>query len=155
MREFQPKIKRNQVYWTPEDIAALERAQSFGELSKIALRVLSRMPKTVGQVCGPISTGGVGSIPGNLKVFDQTIQQLVDKGVHIFDQMPFEEHFFRIIQAEWGTRHNNQLLTDFYLPILQSGHIKTLYFMRGWQSSQGATWEHEKAQRLGIRIVYL
>lgn len=155
MRELQPKITRNHDYWLPEDLESLGKAQSFSELSKVAMGILKRMPQPVGQVCGPISTGGTGKIEENLKIFDGTISRLIAEGQTIFDQMPFEEHFFRIINEEWGTRHNNQLLDDFYLPILASGLVKTLYFIPGWESSHGAAWEHDQAQRLGIEIVYL
>lgn len=42
-----------------------------------------------------------------------------------------------------------------YLPIFESGHVSRLYFIHGWQSSRGANWEHQQAERLGIEVVYL
>lgn len=149
------KIMRNHKYWKPEDIAALETANSFAELSEIALRVLKRMPKPIGQVCGPISSGGLGSIEANLKRFDQTIEELINHGNKIFDQVPFEKYIFRLIETGRGTRDQNQLLEQFYLPILESGLIDIMYFLPGWESSNGARWEHAQAKRLGIKIVYL
>lgn len=154
MRELQPKITRNHDYWKPEDMEALEQAQSFGELSKIAMRILNRMPQPVGQVCGPISTGNK-SIEENLKVFNETVQQLVDEGKTIFDQIPFEDYIFRLLETGKGSREKDQLLNEFYLPLFESGLVKTFYFIPGWKSSHGATWEHEQAKRLGIEIVYL
>jgi len=47
------------------------------------------------------------------------------------------------------------ILTDFYLPIFEGGYIQDLYFIQGWQSSHGATWEHNQAERLGIKIIYI
>lgn len=148
------KIVRNHKYWKPADTAALETANSFAELSEIALRVLKRMPKPVGQVCGPISSGGLGSIPANLKRFDETIGELIKSGNKVFDQVPFESHFFRLIERGQGA-HGQGLLEQFYLPLFESGLVDTLYFIPGWESSKGARWEHAQAKRLGITIVYL
>lgn len=148
-------MKRNRHYWTEEDRAALEAAQNFPDLTVIALRVLDRMPKPIAQVCGPISTGGVGNIEGNLVVFDATIDYLITQGHNVFDQVPFERPVFRIIGENRGTVTNNRLLNEFYLPIFESGNVSILYFIHGWESSEGANWEHRQAERLGMKIVYL
>ncbi len=143
------------MYWRPENWYALKRTNSFGGLCGIALTILQRMPQPVGEVCGPISTGGQGSLEANLQVFSDTIDQLVAQKKVIFDQIPFEDHIFRIVNTGWGKRQNNQLLKEFYLPIFESGFVRTLYFIPDWQSSKGATWEHTQGQRLGMEIVYL
>jgi len=147
-------MKRNGHYWTEEDKAALAAAQDFPDLTAIAFRVLNRMPKPIAQVCGPISSGGYGSLEKNLAAFDATIDHLIAQKLNIFDQIPFERPMFRIIgQNRDELRH--KLLTDFYLPIFEAGLISRLYFMHGWESSHGATWEFEQAKRLGMEIVYL
>ena len=155
MRNLETNITRNQSYWTPEDIAALETAQSFAELSQVAMKVLKRMPQPVGQVCGPISSGGLRSIEKNLKQFDETIAELISHGNTVFDQVPFEKYIFRLIETGRGTRDKDQLLKEFYLPLFESGLVSTFYFIPGWESSNGAKWEYQQAKRLGIRIVYL
>lgn len=147
-------MTRNGQYWTAQDKAALPAATSFSNLAVIALSVLSRMPQPVSQVCGPISTGGLGSVEKNLAVFDTAIDRLIKQGIVVFDQMPFEVHFFRIMENGQATRQNNTLLNEFYLPIFESGHVSRLYFIPGWESSKGANWEHQQAQRLGLEIVY-
>lgn len=148
-------MKRNGQYWTHDDEAALPAARSFTELAVVALRVVARMPKPIAQVCGPISTGGLGNIAKNFGVFDATIGHLIQQGITVFDQIPFEEHIFRIIENRWGTRQNNQLLEEFYLPIFSSGHVARLYFIHGWDTSTGAVWEHQQAQQRGLEIIYL
>jgi len=146
---------RNELFWTPHDIHALPLARSFSELTAIALSVLQRMPEPVGQVCGPISSGGLGSIEANLAVFDAAIGLLVADGKVVFDQMPFEEHFFRIIRNGWSTRTNNTLLVDFYQPLFETGSIRTLYFLHGWETSGGAMWERAFGKKLGMEIIDL
>lgn len=142
-------------YWTAENLSQVKQARSFAELSGIAMEVISRMPQPIGQVCGPISSGGLGSIEANMQKFSETVQQLIAEGKNVFDQIPFENYIFKLIDSGQGTRSQNELLKEFYLPIFESGLIKTLYFIPGWESFNGATWEHHKARELGIDIVYL
>lgn len=142
-------------FWTPEDMLEMDAAKKFEDLSQIALRIVRRMPQPVGQVCGPITTGGVGpnNKEANLAVFHHAIWWL--KSYHrlnIFNQLPFEPALWRIQQ---GGKDETNLLYGFYLPIFQSGLIKTMYFIFNWQTSYGAQWEHELARKLNIQVVYL
>lgn len=141
-------------YWTAEDWRSLQEAQTYGDLLKIAFVVAKRMPQPLGQVCGPISTGGRGSIAENMRAINESIEKLNNDGIHIFDQIPFEDPMRRI-RTSLVNRYPAQLLEEFYLALFESGLIKTLYFLPGWKSSMGATWEHEQAKRLGINIIYL
>jgi len=140
-------------YWTSLDIDALKSAQNFKDLYKIAHIIFNRMPDGIGQVCGPIATGGLGSVETNLKKFDETIKKLQSEGKIIFDQIPFEWPMQDLKKTVLEGR--DSILNDFYLPIFESGKVKTLYFIKGWESSHGATWEHEQAQKIGIDIIYL
>ncbi len=142
-------------YWTDKDTLELEQSENMPQMLAIALRVLNRMPQPVGQVCGPISTGGKGSILENLVAFNETIVFMQAEGQNIFDQMPFEEPMQRVKVSLPPNTYATSLLTDFYLPIFNSGLIKKLYFMPDWQSSYGAKWEHEQAEKLGIEIEYI
>lgn len=148
-------MKRNGIYWTDAEKAALQAATSFSDLAAIALVVLARMPKPIRQVCGPISTGGLGSIEANVARFDATITMLIEDGYNVFDQIPFEEHIIRIPGRDWDRELNIRLLEEFYLPIFQSGHISILCFIPGWESSDGASWEHERGPEFGMEIQYL
>ena len=143
------------LYWTEEDMTALDQAETVKQMLDIALRVLSRMPQPIGQVCGPISTGGKGSILENLVWFNETIVRLQSEGKIIFDQMPFEAPMQRIKTTLPPGEYATTLLDDFYLPIFKTGLIKKMYFMKDWESSKGARWEHEIAKELGIEITYI
>jgi hypothetical protein len=141
-------------YWKHEDFVALEKAMSFAAIGKIALRVQKRMPDTIGQVCGPISTGGKGSAEENLKVFSRTIESLSAQNI-LYDQRPFEESLGRVVRSLKEQYDPYDLLETIYRPLFSSGKVKTVYFIHGWESSQGARWEHDIAKTLGIAIVYL
>ena len=69
--------------------------------------------------------------------------------------MPLEES----MQKMRGENDLSQLVesiqNDFYLPIFRSGVVSALYFMPGWESSNGAKWEHQVAEELCIKIIYL
>ncbi len=142
-------------YWTEEDLKGVKDAKDFKELFVIADRVLRRMPQPIVQVCGPIGTGGLGTVEANLEAFDKTIRHLQEKGLNVFDQMPFEWPMQVMKMKLDLTTYPEMILSDFYEPIFNSGLVKELYFMPDWQSSKGATWEHEKAKQLGIKINYL
>jgi len=136
----------------------LKNAKEYRELAIVALNVLANMPKPIGQVCGPISTGGLGSIEKNLEVFEKTVHKLIDQGNNIFNQMPFEEPMQDIRKNSKKVHPqetNLELLEEFYNPVFESGYVEVLYFIPGWESSQGAKWEREQARRLGIKIIDL
>jgi hypothetical protein len=142
-------------HWTTDDLKRLETATTYGAMKDIAFDILRRIPPPVAQVCGPISTGGCGSIEENLKAFGEAIADLVAHGKNVFDQRPFEEPMQRAKVIDPTHGYDLRLLDDFYLPLFESGLVHELYFLPGWESSRGARWEHEQAQRLGITIVYL
>ncbi len=135
---------------TNQENLMLENATSFDELKDVALSVLKRMEGPIFQVCGPMTTGGLGSLELNLEVFRKTIDTLKSQGKHVFDQLPFEDHMMRIKESG-----KSNLLEAFYLPIFESGMIKKLYFIYGWWNSRGSLWEHAEAKRLGIPRRYL
>lgn len=144
-------------YWRARDAQECETARTFRQLADVALRIIGRMSQNgklpVGQVCGPITSGGTGNKQRNLEIFQETINRLNRRKKCVFNQLPFEPALRRITHQSGEPESN--LLTGFYLPIFESGLIKTLYFMHGWESSQGAVWEHNQALRLNLKIVYL
>ena len=142
-------------HWEENDEIELLKAQTFEDLAAIAMRVLKRMPKPIMQICGPITTGGKGSLTKNLDALEEAIEQQTKSGHHVFNQLPFQGAMFRILKTPYYKGHEDHLLTTFYRSIFGSGLIDTLCFLPGWESSYGASWEHQEAQRLGIKIVNL
>lgn len=143
------------IHWRDHHFAALNGVQTFSEMKEIALDILRSMPHPVSQVCGPISTGGAGSIEKNLKRFEAAIRFLEAAGLNVFDQMPFEAPMQRVKTLSVYADYPTGILEEFYLPIFESGFVKKLHFLPDWQTSFGARWEHDQAHRLGIKIEYL
>lgn len=150
------------VYTLPPSLEArAKEVWSFGELSGVAAEALHAAaapygPKVkLGMVSGPISTGGFGRVEANLGAFEETVALLERLGVPLFNQLPFEPHLWRIARREGSDYNPRELLEGFYLPLLMSGRIGTLYFIHGWEGSNGARWEHGKAIELGLGRVFL
>jgi len=142
-------------YYKEEDWLDIEKAETIKDLYLVAERVISRLPEPRVQVCGPISTGGKGSIDANLETFNEKIKELQKNGLNVFDQMPFEEQIGKLVHSiEEKGEYAETILLDFYLPIFEGNYINELHFLPDWSSSYGANWEHEQAKRLGIKIIY-
>ena len=136
-------------YWRSTDFEQVNHAQSYDDLLEVALRVIERTPAPIHQVCGPISTGGRGSVQANLEEFDRAIEYF-SQHVNVFDQMPFEHPMQRLKKTE-----DRDLMDVFYKPIFSSGEIDTLLFLPGWRSSTGARTEWEWADEHGIDKIEL
>lgn len=142
-------------HWTDNHLSKLDVLKTYAELREVALEFLRELPKPIVQVCGPITTGGRGSIEENMKAFGDAIGYLSTQGKTVFDQRPFEIPMQRIKMQAEQDGYPFDLLEEFYLPIFESKLIDELFFLPDWESSTGAKWEHEQAKRLGIKISYL
>jgi hypothetical protein len=147
-------------YWTLLDRENLCRARTFIDLADLALSIISRLPVGVEMVSGPISTGGVGTICGNRKVFEGIIEILIkESGLNIFSQMPFEDKMVEFYKV-WHAKHPTEkycmpILYEFYDRVFSTGKVKGLHFIHGWESSYGAKWEHDYCVRWSIDCHYL
>ncbi len=149
-----PKDKSS-YYWTWQDYLLVEKARSISELAVIALRIIGLMSKPIVQVCGPLSTGGLGSLSANQERFSLAINILHHRSrgcYRVFDQMPFQGAMARLTERRRKSGYPREILYQFYLPIFKSSNIQLAYFLSGWQESVGARWEHQTAPKYGIRI---
>lgn len=140
-------------YWSEKNFQDVEKAKNFSELLAVANQILDTIPVPAGLVSGPVSTGGLGSIAKNIAVLNQKIDELEVSGKHIFNQLPFENKFKEFSKNSKG--YYTPILDDFYLPLFQSGKITKIFFIPGWQTSTGASWEYEQAGKLGIERILL
>ena len=139
--------------YTDDDLLAIKNAQTFEELCPIAFGVIKRLGPPVGFVCGPISAaGGTKSVEKNMQIFQSHIEFLENRGLKIFNQLPFEQTVWRLTAS--GKNEGN-ILENFYLPLFKSGVFHIFYFIPGWESSFGASWEFRKAQKLELTIIHL
>lgn len=129
----------------------------------IAMDMVSLTEGNLALVSGPISTGGKNSINENLIDFNRDVslsaKRLNKIGTKVFNQMPFEPFFSAIhtmIDADSNDSYKGQIYLDhFYGPLLETKKFSTLVQRKGWETSTGATWEYEKAKKLGMRIIQM
>ena len=130
-------------FWRSETINALETVGSFFKMSEIALDVLNRMADTgkeIHQICGPMSTGGLGNRARNMELFGHAIDIGEENGWLVFNQLPFQASMERLSKHS-KEKYCNNILTDFYLPIFEVKIPRRTPFLPRWISSYGANWE--------------
>ena len=144
-----------------ELIATCQSATTFEHLSLIGIREAQKFaPIGADMVCGPITTGGRGTRHANMEIFTACICLLQERDTPVFDQRPYE-HRIKALSDRWRAENGGDdaychpILTGFYHPVFQTGHIRRAQFIPGWESSTGATWEREVLTELGVTIVDL
>ena len=143
-------------YWTPEEKRRLKEAGKISELADIALVVLDRMSvssdnREITQICGPMTTGGLGNLRDNMALFEYAITVAGENGFYVFNQLPFQDGMVRILNWAPGQKvYRQEILEEFYRPIFASGKVQKTLFLPDWQSSHGASWEFELLGKLGI-----
>ncbi|OHA17459.1 MAG: hypothetical protein A3G52_02440 [Candidatus Taylorbacteria bacterium RIFCSPLOWO2_12_FULL_43_20] len=143
-------------HWTEVETLALEKVVKFEEMVPVGVCVLERMRKIGGNIvmiCGPMTTGGRGSLTANMEYFKKTQAFASFRGLFIFDQTPFEGTMQRLSE---GHRHRKQycveILHIFYRQIFSRRLIDELMFLPDWASSTGASWERQEGTDLGLKI---
>jgi len=130
---------------------------SFEGLAELALSQL-RILEQCSIVCGPISTGGLGSVEKNIEIIKVVSDYLESTGIRIFNNIFYEKYIVKL-KNEWESEGNTgyctPILENFYLALYKSGHIKIAYFLPGWESSYGASWERNILPKCGVKIIDL
>jgi len=143
-------------HFSQEQLESIKKEKhNFESLLGIALAVLDAMPRNVTMVCGPITSGGLGSVGKNLEHFARVIAALDARGENVFTQLPFEAPMKRVKDTDGYYMGDNHLLEAFYLPLFRSGYVIRLSFIWGWASSYGTRWEHDRGTELGLDLRYL
>ncbi len=142
-------------YYEIEHHDLMAHSLSFEKLCEVAFSVLRRIPGGAIMICGPMTTGGLGSLHMNLARFRTVTNLLALRIPNIFTQLPFEDAMQRIKQRDGYYKGPEHLLDAFYGSIIDSGLLVALYFLHDWETSEGARWEHERGLRKGLEIKYL
>ena len=140
--------------WTPVLEEVADEVATFEELADVACRVLALQAAfgPVYQVCGPISTGGAGSVEKNREVFKFTVELLRQRGLNMFDQLPLERTMGRLAKSMQGNGYCMPILEVVYGSIFSSGHVRGGFFLPYWFTSFGNRWERRLLTTLNIEI---
>lgn len=113
--------------------------------------------KKIIQVCGPITTGGLGSQEKNNTYFLDFIKKLEQKNSIVFNQILFNDEIFKIKDRRKALNLFNyydwEILTVCFLPLFESGFIDEFIFLSGYEKSIGSQWEYDMALKNKINII--
>lgn len=132
-----------------KEISQAEKIKILKTLAGRAIERLKELPQPVVRVSGPLTSGGFG-YEENLRRFILAQEKLRTKGYTIFDY--FEGNHDERQIKELGISNWKEIMEHYYNPIMATGLIKTMFMMPRWRESNGATWEHEYATKLGLQI---
>ncbi len=143
-------------HWTEKEVNILKGISTLEELAEIAISIVTRMSvtgKEIVQICGPMSTGGLGNLRDNMMRFSLAINKATENGIMVFDQTPFQNKIIQICSFKEGQgKYNYEILEIFYRKIFESGHVHRVLFLPGWEGSVGASWERELTIKLGLIV---
>ncbi|KND51005.1 MAG: hypothetical protein AB202_01180 [Parcubacteria bacterium C7867-007] len=142
-------------HWTEEHLARLDVHETFADAVTHGIEMLTELRKfgLVNQICGPMTTGGLGTLEANMDLFAYAVKMARERSYVTFNQIPFQKVIIRITDHHRGGPYNMGILTNFYGPLFQSGLVQQLLFLPGWESSTGACKEREFAQEYGIPVM--
>lgn len=143
-------------HWEDHHIQRAKTAEDFTLLGELVCEVAEKMPKPLFMISGPMTTGGMGHYSKNILLFQHAIEEAREAGIHVFNQTMLEEHLQRLLRNWFASNPDSKyctyVLTDVYETLLSSGHIQGLYFMPDWETSYGARFEREAAERLNLAL---
>lgn len=141
-------------HWTSEELASLDRVSNFHQLADVAIGVLSRMrsctKEPIVQICGPMTTGGLGRLDWNMAFFEHALKVALKRGLVVFNQIPCQRAIGRIVKLYPVRAYCQEILDIFYRKVFESGHVGRTLFLPAWRSSHGASWERDLMTSLTI-----
>lgn len=144
-------------HWQEGHYKQLDACTSFAEMVIIAKSVIAHLAGgrngQIVQICGPMTTGGLGSFDLNCRLFKNAIVVARKSGLHVFNQLPFQTAMLKIIHVKpKNGRYPVEILDEFYEPVFRSGLIHRALFIPKWETSTGSLWERKTLTRIGIPI---
>jgi hypothetical protein len=148
-------------HWTEAEIAALNKARSFRELSETGVVIAERMKQAhnvVVMCIGPMTTGGLGDLSRNMDRFRRAIDfaktKYLSTGSNVFNQAVFQQKMIELIAASLRPpqAYVQELLDEFYRPVFATRHIDGFLYFPDWDTSYGARWEVEVSREYGIHL---
>ena len=141
----------------------MTETEGYKGIGKKMLAGLRELRNTSGgekifELCGPITTGGVGSIQGNNDKMVRVVEKIRTMGHKVFAHTDYTKEILAI-KSELQ-KHNRfyyydwDLLYDCFDPLFASGLLDGLIFLEDFESSTGARWEYDMALKYGIPIYH-
>jgi hypothetical protein len=150
-------------YLTNADLGDLQMATTVGDVVKVALVVIDRMPRPIRIVVGPI-TSGRRTPKENRERLHRTILRYKTSGVTTFNHLPFQRRAMQVLRQALGEGQlseaekillQEQLRDQFYAPLIKSEKIGEVRIMPGSDASLNVHWIRVFAQKESISIRFI
>lgn len=125
-----------------------EKCIVLKKLASLAIDRLKELPQPVVRVSGPLTSGGYG-YEENQRRFIVAQEKLREQGYTVFDYFEGNHDERHIIELSlpW-----EKVMEYYHRPIMATKLIESVFMMPRWKESNGATWEHQFAEELGLNI---
>jgi len=115
----------------------------LNELADKEIELLKKIPTAIVRVCGPLTCDGPDGYERNAKRLEAAEDILEKRGYQVWRFGPTEDY---IHSRDFS---HSDIMEYFHKPVLESGLIRSAYFLPRWQESTGATRERELSQSVG------
>lgn len=158
--------------YTIEDIEDIRRAGTFADSTRVAITALERLCERKGKeereaVPIGIITGPMHAVPGGESPAEKrqamlrTAEFLSGRfDVRIFNYFPPRKRIVQILEHAFGDSWRNEdnltlLFRVFYEPILETGLIRKVFFMPGWETSpvSRSIWAFANKNRIEAKFI--
>jgi hypothetical protein len=131
-----------------DGVTEAEKHQKLTELAKLAIAHLRELPAPVARVSGPLTSGGYG-FAENTRRFALAQARLRAEGYTVFDYFGegYDERQLVALDLPWEV-----VMEYYHRPILETKLITTVFMLPRWETSNGARFERELAEALGLEI---
>ena len=148
-----------QIIWiNPVRRYKMRKVKNYFDLYQVAIWEIDLLSHfgPVRMVSAPLFSGGVGDFQKNLKILERYINYISSDGDIVWNQINYlDVHIKRWSQISVDV---SQKIKNFYVPLLQSGKIKTLICVGGmisvpgYADSLGCKTERDSAIQAGVEI---
>jgi hypothetical protein len=148
-------------HWTDEDHHQIKMSPTLRHMADVGTVMIRRLRQrsltgNVALLSGPMTSGGLENFEANMELFGHCIQLVRERGIVVFNQLPFQNGMIRILGAgkklnykPGDTDYPQNIMDDFYWPLLQAGDVTHLMLLPTWVTSNGSTQEVGMALRVG------
>ncbi len=124
--------------WSPDEIK-----EFYKNLLEKALKTIPESGAVM--VLGPMFK--IRTPEENFVLFEKAQTELKEKGIEVFNQLPFVDYILGHAPFEYGTKFE-----IFYKNLINSGKITSCYLLPDWEQSEGTKQEIEYCKEAGVPV---
>ena len=123
-----------------------EQISALTKLAESEISKIKKLKQPVVRVCGPLKCDGPEGYANNALRLERAEEFLKAQGMSVWTFGDSENEIF-------GKNYDHDnIFNYFHKPVLESGLIKSAYFIPRWDESNGATLERKTATAAGLDV---